>query len=60
MRYSLNGGAFTAITDSTVDGDPGYAYANRIEFHLATLAVGSTVVFRFQSDVTGTYPAFRQ
>jgi uncharacterized repeat protein (TIGR01451 family)/fimbrial isopeptide formation D2 family protein len=56
MQYSINGGAFTPVTDSTSDGDPGYAYATRLELHLATLASGSTVVFRFQSDVTGSYP----
>lgn len=56
MKYSLNGGPFSTLTDSTIDSDPGYAYADRLEFHLATLSAGSTVVFRFQSDVSGSYP----
>lgn len=54
MDYRLNNGAYINLTDSTAGDDPGYEFANRLEFRLNSLAAGSTVTFRFRVTVNGT------
>jgi uncharacterized repeat protein (TIGR01451 family) len=59
MSYSLNGGAFTTLTDAA-DADQGTLYAgSRLEFVLATLGAGQDVTFRFEATVNaGTAGSF--
>jgi uncharacterized repeat protein (TIGR01451 family)/fimbrial isopeptide formation D2 family protein len=54
MEYRLGAGVWLPLTDSTAGDDQGYAYANRVEFHLASLAAGAQVTFRFRVDVSGS------
>ena len=55
IQWSLNGGSLTALTDAD-DGDEGggaqgRAYADRIEFELATLGPSQNVAIRFKVRV---------
>lgn len=54
MEYRLGSGVWLPLTDATSGDDQGYAYANRAEFHLASLAAGAQVAFRFRVDVSAS------
>jgi uncharacterized repeat protein (TIGR01451 family) len=47
MILSMNGGAWSALTDATTGDDAGYAFANRVELRLASLAAGAKAEFEF-------------
>src|SRR5205807_659178 len=50
MQWSLDGGAFTALTDAA-DVDAGTLSGTTLQFTLASLGAGQDVTFRFQATV---------
>jgi uncharacterized repeat protein (TIGR01451 family) len=52
MEYRIDAGGWVPLTDAATGDDPGDAYADRVEFHLASLAAGQSVRFRFRVDVS--------
>src|SRR5262249_45432823 len=44
-------GVFIPLTDNTANDDPGYAFADHVEFRLPSLAAGATITFRFHVNV---------
>ncbi len=55
MRWSLNSGPFTPLTDANDGGEGGGAdgrsFATRLEFRLASLGASQDVIFRFRVKV---------
>lgn len=48
LEMKTNNGPYTSLTDATDGVDAGYAFADHAEFRLASLAINTTVTFRFK------------